>query len=162
MWQDWNFNYQSSYPITGTNIVFSPHRYGGDGKNPYGSEVSQIRAEMADEYSMLQKGYCVLNSEYGGIQNAVDCNNAYSVGWIKNFLPICDQDGYAGYFSFGWNPMPNWMPIVQDWYGTPTDAGQVIKDYYTSSTPTPVVLPYHENFTDLSKWQKINGTWTPT
>jgi hypothetical protein len=157
---DWSFAYQASNPITGTNLVFSPHCYA----DTFAVDQTSIR-NWFNSYAanLISQGLCIVIGEFGGDETVPPKYGGYnspsSCTWIQNFLTVCDADGRAGYSAWWWTgAWQNNTTLNNDWYGANRNAsGAVIHDYYLSFQPT---IPWSEYFANLNAWTIVDGTWT--
>jgi hypothetical protein len=138
---DWSCNWMQSYPVTGSNLVYSFHLYADE----TGGGNDQVSIETYFGYYgvtwLNQHGYCVVFGEYGGDSNGGNTGSGgtyggmystFSLTWIQNFLTVCNADRYAGYDAYNWGLGTLTMPLITDWYGNPSPSGTVVRSYYLS------------------------------
>jgi len=154
---DWSFAYQASYPITGTNLVFSPHCYA----DTFAVDQTSIR-NWFNSYAanLISQGLCIVIGEFGGDETVPPqyggYNSASSCTWIQNFLTVMDADGRAGYCAWWWTgAFQSGTGLINSWDGANRNAsGTVIYNYYLSFQSKIVFAG--------KNWTTQKGNWSVT
>ena len=141
-WDTQNLSFVTSgYSINRSNVIYCAHIYSWQ-MTSY--EYSAIRSKLGSGYynlyakQVLDAGYPVVFTEFGcggnGVNNALNPMNDWSATWLRNYMAVCDTDGYSGYTAWRWctSSYDNPWNLLADWYGNPTTYGSVIKNYYLS------------------------------
>jgi len=141
---DCTFAFESSYPISRPNIVYTYHVYSF---NMAGNTKSAIQNRIAhtEAYTLLSSGKCVMPTEFGPGGNGAENNwepvpwtGSYDETWLNNYMDVMEADGFAGYAAWRWctSTYDTTFNLLADWNGNPTAYGQVIRNYLLAH-PTP-------------------------
>jgi endoglucanase len=112
---DWAFDLSGvlQHKITGYNIVYATHPYGGPGNR-------------APEYWDVKWGFLthiapVMATEFGDLTNTCDAT------YTSKVIAYADTHN-ASWSAWGWYPGGCMFPaLIADWTGTPSESGAVVK-----------------------------------
>jgi len=125
---DWptSFDFEQNAPINRDNVLFSGHIYqwftSSNTKEAIRSRMSQAKWDW-----MLRNGRAIWVGEFGPQEAGMDVN---SPTWLRNFMNVCNEDGYNGYSAWRWGTRTETsMPLLADWNGNPSDYGKIIQEF---------------------------------
>jgi len=122
----WSFEFEQTYPINRPNIIYTDHHYTSVEypQNPDKDAIRNypIRARFWDW--MLTNGRCVWIGEF----NAPEDTHPEGLIWLRNFIEVLNEDGYAGWAGWNWGDQTRYR-LCTDWNGNPSPSGVVLQDY---------------------------------
>jgi endoglucanase len=116
---DWAYDLRGlpRYALRGWGIVYAVHPYDYPGKQP---------ADWPAHFGFAAKTWPVVATEFG----EMDCGSAYD----QAFLDYAARTG-IGWTAWAWYPGGCKFPaLLQDWEGTPTAAGEVVRRALAATT----------------------------
>jgi hypothetical protein len=139
-WDTASLQFEQSYPISRSNIVYVVHDYGYHFTD---NSQSTIRWKLGSNGAychyadwMLANGRCVITTEFGGGYNndPYVAWNSWQATWIQNFMAVMNADGYSGYTAWRWTTGA--MALLVDYNGNPSAYGTVLQTSLPVTPPT--------------------------
>jgi hypothetical protein len=147
----WSLKWIEDYPLTGSNLVYSPHMYWSPddwGLNwpdmSYDSLVEGYGTDCLFDYTLNNLSKPLYVGEIGANLWYSGDNLVKELEWFSNSLKFLDSRG-IGYTAWTWR-QPGQMYFLFD-YGAnfpPSDMGEIVKAdmlQLPETTPTPIVQP---------------------
>jgi len=123
-WEGMGFSFEQTNPINRPNMLFSGHLYAYES----GSTKEAIRSKMsAKKWDWtLQNNRAIWIGECGARQD--DGFSLTEQTWVRNFLTILNEDGYAGFCAWRW-ATSGFHYVLADWNGSPNDYGKIVQEF---------------------------------
>ena len=162
-WETQSLGFERNYPISRPNVIYSIHDYGyhhtDNSKTSIRSKLEGTGQYQYDTRWVLDHGMPVHATEFGPGYYTAD--GSYSGGanypwndwmaiFLRNFMSVMNEDGYAGYTAWRW-VAGGWTceKILVDYNGNPSPYGVVLKEGLTPVSTYDVLLACNQaiNFT---------------
>lgn len=127
-WYDIALNFEQTYPISRTNIIFSPHAFYWN--NTKATTKTSIRNWAVNKGLVWARdnGRPVWTGEVNWDMRFDGTNGPT---WFRNFLEVMIEDGYNGFASWGWETQATQSKyfLLADWNGNPSEMGSILQEY---------------------------------
>ncbi|MEJ2242237.1 MAG: cellulase family glycosylhydrolase, partial [Candidatus Bathyarchaeota archaeon] len=119
------------YPIRRDNIIYSPHIYHDDKweeNMAYSKTDIRSRFQSMNYYAPLNDNKPVWIGEFNTNNDLVGDPTFRGEEFLRNLMDIIEEDGFSGWCIWSWGLIGRHQ-VINDFNGTPSQTGQVIKDY---------------------------------
>jgi hypothetical protein len=127
----WDTYFNDVMPLNRENIIWDPHYYYyswmGDASSQEAIRAwfTQYRWDVA-----IKRGEKVWLGEFNFDPDVIN-----GPTWYRNVMEVCDEDGFLGFASWIWAPTSvRPYGLLVDWQGTPSQTGQLLKNYLSGSS----------------------------